>query len=300
MFSLTSGIVWILGVIGVLGCVIVVGMLIFQRRFIYVPYFPPGSRSRVDTPDQWGMSNWENVHLHSADGTLLHAYWIGFEAPGSASKARATVLFCHANAGNMGHRLGTIALMRQALQCNVLIFSYRGYGLSANVEPTEKGLKADAEAAFQWLLQRNTEKLPIALYGQSIGGAVAIWLAYRFPESIQLLAVENSFTSVPALVPVHFPWLAPFARFCTERWESSLYLEKMLRLRSAGAKVPFVLLLAGEKDEVVPTHQMLKLAEICKREGAKFKLCLFVQGRHNDTWMQNGYFDAFPAVAYSD
>jgi fermentation-respiration switch protein FrsA (DUF1100 family) len=296
MSTLTLVILWLLGVVGVLLGIFVVMMLINQRQFIYVPYFPAGSKSHVDTPDRWGMPNWENVYFESADGTRLHGYWIAFEDGMSSLKAKSTLLFCHANAGNMGHRLPTVALMRQSLHCNVFIFSYRGYGHSADVAPTELGLKADAKAAFEWMIRKSEQQqLPITVYGQSIGGAIAIWLASVASERIDLLAVENTFTSLPALVPVHFPLLTPFVRFCSERWESAHCLEQMLNSHSNG-KVPFVLLLAGQKDEIVPNRQMLKLAEICKRKEAKYKLSLFPSGTHNDTWMQNGYFASFPTA----
>ena len=51
---------------------------------------------------------------------------------------------------------------------------YRGYGLSQGL-PSEDGFYADADAACNYLFSRNDiDKRKIILYGQSIGGAVAI------------------------------------------------------------------------------------------------------------------------------
>eukprot|EP00484_Ammonia_sp_Unknown_P019921 CAMPEP_0197028592 /NCGR_PEP_ID=MMETSP1384-20130603/8243_1 /TAXON_ID=29189 /ORGANISM="Ammonia sp." /LENGTH=290 /DNA_ID=CAMNT_0042457613 /DNA_START=409 /DNA_END=1281 /DNA_ORIENTATION=- len=56
---------------------------------------------------------------------------------------------------------------------------YRGYGNSEGV-PTEKGLAYDAESILAHLLQRNDINLrKVYLFGRSLGGAVAIDLAYR-------------------------------------------------------------------------------------------------------------------------
>eukprot|EP00485_Elphidium_margaritaceum_P000133 CAMPEP_0202694020 /NCGR_PEP_ID=MMETSP1385-20130828/7993_1 /ASSEMBLY_ACC=CAM_ASM_000861 /TAXON_ID=933848 /ORGANISM="Elphidium margaritaceum" /LENGTH=298 /DNA_ID=CAMNT_0049349797 /DNA_START=331 /DNA_END=1227 /DNA_ORIENTATION=- len=56
---------------------------------------------------------------------------------------------------------------------------YRGYGNSEGV-PTEKGLVYDAESVLAHLLERNDiNHNKIYLFGRSLGGAVAIDLAYR-------------------------------------------------------------------------------------------------------------------------
>jgi fermentation-respiration switch protein FrsA (DUF1100 family) len=51
---------------------------------------------------------------------------------------------------------------------------YRGYGLSGGV-PSEAGLERDGDAAMAWLAARpDVHQGKIFLYGQSLGGAVAI------------------------------------------------------------------------------------------------------------------------------
>ncbi len=144
-----------------------------QKMLIYPANMPEGSRDVVDTPDQHNMP-YEEVWLTSDDGLKLHAYFILH--PNNA-RQKYTILYCHANAGNMGHRLPIVKQLFQKFDANVFIFSYRGYGKSEG-EPHEEGMKKDAMAAANYLL--NNDKIDsskLVLYGQSIGGAVAIYLA---------------------------------------------------------------------------------------------------------------------------
>ena len=56
----------------------------------------------------------------------------------------------------------------------MLILAYRGYGDSEG-KPSEEGLKLDAEATLEYVLNRNdVDKDRIFVFGASLGGAVAI------------------------------------------------------------------------------------------------------------------------------
>ena len=62
-----------------------------------------------------------------------------------------------------------------------LIFRY-GYSTGS---PSEKGLKIDGETALKYLFNReDLRNSPIVLYGQSLGGAVAIYLAEKHQEAV--------------------------------------------------------------------------------------------------------------------
>jgi len=79
------------------------------------------------------------------------------------------------------------------VRVNIILLSYRGFGLSNGV-PSEEGFKLDAEAALNYIKNRKDLKnSPIILYGLSIGGAVAIDLAANNNDQISALMIENSF-----------------------------------------------------------------------------------------------------------
>jgi pimeloyl-ACP methyl ester carboxylesterase len=141
----------------------------------------------------------EDVDMTAADGTHIHGWWL--PCPG----ADQAVLYCHGNAGNLSHRGGSIAKMRELLKMNVLIFDYPGYGKSGG-RPTERGCCQAADAAYAYLT--DTAKIDpkrIVLFGGSLGGGVAVDLAARKPHRALVLA--KTFTSAPDVGAGMYPWL---------------------------------------------------------------------------------------------
>lgn len=188
------------------------------------------------------------------------------------------------------------------MRCNVLMLSYRGYGYSEG-SPSEAGLCIDAQTALDYVTSHPyLQKTSVILYGQSIGGAVAIHLASRNPSKIAALILENTFTNIPRLVPHVLPLLSPLTFLCHQKWDSA-------------SKIPFIpkstpiLMLSGVQDEVVPREHMQELWEIItRRQGTKVqadrepkanvteigsgksKFVEFPGGAHNDTCVQQGYW----------
>lgn len=81
---------------------------------------------------------------------------------------------------------------------NVLIVSYRGYGLSEG-SPGEAGFKRDAAAAIEYAADRGDvlDTSQLFLFGRSIGGAVALAAAAKAePGRLAGVVVENTFSSM--------------------------------------------------------------------------------------------------------
>jgi hypothetical protein len=77
------------------------------------------------------------------------------------------------------------------------------------------------------------------------------------------LILENTFTSLPALIPNVLPLLSPFSSLCHQKWESALKIPLIPR------NTP-MLLLSGVRDEVVPREHMQALWEVVgRRQGIK-------------------------------
>lgn len=109
----------------------------------------------------------------------------------------------HGNAGNIGHRVPIAKVLQDTLQCNVFMLEYRGYGLSTGA-PDEAGLKIDAQTALDYIQRRpETRNDTIVIYGQSLGGAVAINLVATHQEQGDIggLILENTFLSIRKLIP---------------------------------------------------------------------------------------------------
>ena len=113
----------------------------------------------------------------------------------------------HGNAGNIGHRVPIAKVMQEHIGCNVFMLEYRGYGLSTGT-PNEEGLMIDAQTGLDYVRQqKETLGGKIMVYGQSLGGAVAIQLAVKNQEAGDVvgLILENTFTTIRKLIPRYAP-----------------------------------------------------------------------------------------------
>lgn len=233
-------------------------------------YFPEIDRELATTPQQAGLP-YEDVKLVTADGVTLHGWLVPAGDP-----PRGTVLFFHGNAGNISHRLDSLRMFHR-LGYRTLIFDYRGYGNSTG-ETTEQGTYRDATAAWDYLTQ--TRKIPassIVLFGESLGGSIAAWLASRHTPAA--LVISSGFTSVPDLAADIYPWLPV-------RWLARFSYDTRAYLRAT--TVP-VFIAHSPDDEIIPIRHGRALFEAAEQP----KRFLELQGGHNEgfifvreTWMQ--------------
>ena len=236
------------------------GVFIFIRQIEKkVVFFP--MREIETTPAAYGMA-YEEVFFKSTDGCKLHGWFLPVEG------AAWTILFCHGNAGNISHRLEKISIFRD-LGLQVFLFDYRGYGRSAG-SPDEKGVYRDAEAAFDYLVrEKHIEPSRIVLFGESLGGAVAIDLAGKRPAGG--LIAESTIFSAEAMAG-HMGFPAPF----------------LLNMRfDAGRKIKTLktpkLILHSVDDEIVPYAQGRMLFEAAAGPKAFAEL----RGSHNSTFLDS-------------
>jgi fermentation-respiration switch protein FrsA (DUF1100 family) len=111
---------------------------------------------------------------------------------------------------------------------------------------------------------------------------VAIHLAHTNPTKIRYLIVENTFLSIPLLIPRVMPVLKPFAFLCNQHWNSHQLIPLLPQK---------ILFLAGKRDELIPPDHMTKLHQSARKAAHK-KFVEFEKGTHNDTCVQDGYFEA--------
>jgi len=245
-------------------------MLAFlQKKMIYHP-----TRELEITPGRIGLAH-EDVFLKTADGVTIHGWYV--PAPGAV----ASLLFLHGNAGNISHRLDNVVRLHR-LGVTVLIIDYRGYGLSEGT-PGEQGLYEDARAAYAVLRERSGETPErTAVFGRSLGGAVAVDLCSR--EACPKLILESTFTSTADMVRDIFPLLPP-GPWITERFDSESKIRKI--------RAP-LLQFHGTRDTVVP----YRLGEKLFRAAPGPKRFVPIPGAgHNDTCERGGaeYFETIRA-----
>jgi pimeloyl-ACP methyl ester carboxylesterase len=109
----------------------------------------------------------EDVWITAADESRLHA--LHLPAKGAP---RGVVLFLHGNAENLSSHVHAVRWL-PAQGYGVLALDYRGYGRSEG-RARIGSVHEDAQSALDWLAQHVADPpVPLIVYGQSLGAAVA-------------------------------------------------------------------------------------------------------------------------------
>jgi len=263
-----------------MGVAFIVLLYLYQESLLYIPTVPGLQRDPDTNPAPYRSPKdqrleYEDVWVKTPDGEKLHAWWV----PYHTSKEVPTLLFLHANAGNMGIRIPNTAQMLQKLHVNVFMLEYRGYGKSTGT-PSERGLKTDGQAALDYLVTRtDLDPKRIILFGRSLGGAVAINTAHNNMDKLCACIIENSFTSISDMVDHMFGFLRFFkALVLRMEWRSVDLIPKIT--------TP-ILFLSSAEDEIVPPVHMQRLFE--RADKSLFKeMKVYARATHNDLFMVGG------------
>lgn len=264
-----------------LSVLIFAGLYSYQNSLIYPSGLNDG-RGYCSTPDEFGMPNYETINLQTEDGETLHCYLLKHDK-NSPNYSNKTVVMLSPNAGNIGHALPLVSIFYKTYGYNVFIYSYRGYGKSSG-KPSEIGLKRDAQAVMKYLTSEDDQyqQSSIILYGRSLGGAVAIYMAATMSRSIHAVILENSFLSIRKTVPHIFPFLKYATGFVHQIWD----LESLVP--TIPDDIPF-LLMSARKDEIVPPDHMDTIYSLLTTQNKT--MVTFENSQHNDTVMQDGYWE---------
>jgi alpha-beta hydrolase superfamily lysophospholipase len=234
-------------------------LFLFQAHLIYFP-----TRQLIATPATIGLT-YETVRFQAADGVSLSGWFV------PADGAKNVVLFFHGNAGNISHRLESIELFHR-LGLSVFIIDYRGYGQSEG-RPGEQGTYQDAAAAWRHLVEeRGVKPEQIVLFGRSLGGGVATWLAQT--HTPKALILESTFTSIPDMGARQFPFL-PIRLF------ARIYYNTLERLPQVECPI---LIVHSPTDEVIPYSHGQQLFQAAPEP----KTFLELTGGHNDGFIVSG------------
>jgi pimeloyl-ACP methyl ester carboxylesterase len=221
----------------------------------------------------------EEVFFSAPGGPRLHGWWM------PAAGSRSAVVYLHGNASDIRERSRIeLAERLRGMGHSVLLFDYRGYGLSEG-RPEHEGVLEDARAAVGY-----AASLPgvdrVALYGRSLGGALAICAADVSPE-VGAVVTEGAFSSARRIVAHHAGRLLtpPVGSLLTRL----LFSSPIEPLDCASRVDVPVLLLHAERDRVVPASMAVELEQAL---GSRVAGLHVVQGEGHDTALATGELSA--------
>lgn len=160
-------------------------------------FFP--SKNLKSTPADFGMK-YEDIYFQTKDKFKINGWLVKGASDG-------IVIFFHGNSGNMSNLINKIQMFH-GLGLDIFLIDYRGFGRSEGY-PTEIGLYRDAQAAYDYLLSRPDVNMNhLIIYGESLGGAVAIDLAGK-NHSCGVI-IDAAFTNVLDMAKKRYPYIPAF------------------------------------------------------------------------------------------
>ncbi|MGQ9695191.1 MAG: alpha/beta hydrolase [Thermodesulfobacteriota bacterium] len=111
------------------------------------------------------------------------------------------ILYFHGN-GEVVSDHDEIAPWYHAIEVNLLVADYRGYGKSTGY-PNFSNLIKDAQYIFHAVYKKIEQKIASAglwIMGRSLGSISALELAYHYPQKVKGMIIESGFASVTRLI----------------------------------------------------------------------------------------------------
>ncbi|HNW36352.1 MAG TPA: alpha/beta hydrolase, partial [Candidatus Ozemobacteraceae bacterium] len=257
----------------------------------YILFFPVRLTEPPVLPALNGRT-FEHVTFPADDGTLLTGIWMSsasqtvaagssIQAPGSSTASRPVILFSHGNAGNLVSRLPRLVEAFAQLPVDVLVYDYRGYGRSGGRQSIS-GLKSDIQGAISYLKTvRSISIEKIILYGESLGGGVAVAGAETCLAEIGGIVVESGFRSLKARAGSRFPHIGPL-----------ILSEDMASDRTLSHYEGPLLIIHSRDDGVIPFSDGKALFDACPSRMKR--MCELRGVGHNDpVWQLPEYLAAW-------
>lgn len=241
-------------------------------------YYPNKERLYYD-PKAMGYTP-EDVYFTDTAQRKLHGWWF----PAKQSPAKATIIFFHGNAENLTSHYLHLAWMTAA-GYHLFIFDYPGYGLSEG-KPTPESCLDAGHAAVNWVANNKSPGEPIIIYGQSMGGIVALRTAMdkKAEINLKLVVADSTFDSFQRIARAKLAqswltwWIQPLSYvLLSDHWAPE-------DLKSL-SPVP-VLVIHGLKDVVVEPELGEKIFEKLAEPKTLWRIS---GGAHTDVFWQHDY-----------
>lgn len=268
---------------------VLVMFVVLQRSLIYQPFVEKPLPAKQAG---FGSERAHDVTTKTEDSLDLHGWLIlakghaagtDKELDAKLAEGRPVALYFGGNAANRSYRTLEVEALADA-GADVLIFDYRGYGDNLG-EPSEEGLARDARAVWRFATEaKKIDPRRIVLFGESLGGGVAVRLAEELCQKrIPLggLILRSTFSSLPDVGAHHFSWL-PVRWLLIDRFPSEQ------RIRNVTCPL---LQFHGKRDTIIPLQLGRKLFAAAPEKSASGvvkRLVELSKAEHNDVMETSG------------
>ena len=232
----------------------------FQERIVWQPPAPPYP------PDPAGA---RRVTFSAHDGQPLFGYVLGDELPAGSSIPALVIVF-HGNADLAVWTVPWARELSRRTGRRVFVPEYRGYG-GLTGTPTYNGSALDARAALVFARDSlGAAGRPVAVYGHSLGSAIAAELAAR--EGAEVLVLQSPFTSASAMARI----MIGARMLALWRLIARVHFDTVERVRGLSAPVWVA---HGDRDLVIPVRMGREVFAAVRHPG---ELLIVPGAGHND------------------
>jgi uncharacterized protein len=229
---------------------VVLGCLILLILDGCTHLFLQPSRPLVISPEQLGL-DYADIYFHSLDGTKLHGWF--FRA--KTQTVKGTFIQFHGNAQNISTHFRSLVWVIEH-GYHLFTFDYRGFGRSEGHVSLGGSLDDVLAAIMQTRILASSEAgKKLILYGQSLGGALALYTTSTMNDrhDIAVVIADSAFSSYQGLAREKLAnhWLSFLFQPLASVLVSDRYAPQ--RLLAKISPVP-LLVIHGDRDEIVPIH----------------------------------------------
>ena len=234
-----------------------IGFYFFQKKMIFVP-----SKDVSSTPKSIGL----DYQTHIVGKDKVYSWYIP-----SKKEHADTVLICHGNAGNISDRLSTISFYHNALELNLVIFDYSGYGNTPGTVGEEATYNNSRDVFDFMVSDLKIDPNHIIVDGRSLGGAVAVDLAVN--RKFKALIIQSTFTSIYDMARKQVP-------FFPISWLQKVYYDSISKVGQVECPT---LVIHSKEDQIIP----FEMGETLYGKLKSPKQFCTISGGHNSGWQES-------------
>lgn len=237
-------------------------MFFFQESFI----FHPDVLAKNVVID-YGLNEAE-LSIETEDGEKLSGILCK-----SSIETKKLVFFLHGNAGNLTDQ-AQAAKFYTEMGYDFFTFDYRGFGKSSGKIKSEEQFYEDIERMYY---EMTTVYKPdsIVIVGYSVGTAPAAMIANRAKPSPSKLLLIAPYLSMIDMTNRRYPYIPSF--LLEYKFETDKFVERQ--------SMP-ILIIHGDKDEVLPVDGSRKLSKLLKENSRYYE----IKGQGHDDFELNAEF----------